>query len=282
MRKELRHRWFERRWTTKLFCLLMLFISQFLIFSCSETKNLAEGEVLYTGIKRVSYDKMPKPEQEKGDTTGVITALGNAYNTVSDYLTGTIDESPKSKELDKPLAVNPSPLTLNPKKNREAYATAKSEVEGVLAYKPNNSLMGSSYYRQPLAVGLWTYNKYLYSKKRFGKWIFNTFAATPVTLTTVNPRVRTQVAQNTLRNYGYFRGQVSFDTIPQKHPRKGCLRGASWRTFPFGQHCLFEFSPEGRFPDTQQHALDGAASERPLQRTQPRRGTQTPERCIPQ
>lgn len=220
MRKELRHRWFERSWTTKLFCLLMLSISQILIFSCSETKNLAEGEVLYTGIKRVSYDKMPKPEQEKGNTTGVITALGNAYNTVSDYLTGTKDESPKSKELDKPLAVNPSPLTLNPKKNREAYATAKSEVEGVLAYKPNNSLMGSSYYRQPLAVGLWTYNKYLYSKKRFGKWMFNTFAATPVTLTTVNPRVRTQVAQNTLRNYGYFRGQVSFDTIPQKHPRK--------------------------------------------------------------
>lgn len=198
-----------------------LLLVLFIFFSCSETKNLAEGEVLYTGIKRVEYDKMPKMEKKSQvDSTGVITALGNAYNTVSDYLTGTKDNSQTSKEQDNPLTLHPSSFTLNPKLDKEAYAIAKSEVEGVLAYKPNNSLMGSSYHRQPLAVGLWTYNKYLYSKKRFGKWMFNTFAATPVTLTTVNPRVRAQVAQNTLRNYGYFRGQASFDTIAQKHPRK--------------------------------------------------------------
>lgn len=200
---------------------LLLFAFYFLLCltSCSETRNLAEGEVLYTGIKRIDYDKPPKQEPAKDDTVGVITAIGNAYNTVSNYLAGVKESS--APDALSPTSTPASPSVLpNPKLDQEAYAVAKSEVKGVLAYKPNNSLMGSSYHRQPLAVGLWTYNKYLYSKRRFGRWMFNSFAATPVTLTTVNPRIRTQVAQNTLRNYGYFRGQASFDTIPQRHPRK--------------------------------------------------------------
>ena len=224
---------------------LILSFSYFLI-SCSETKNLAEDEILYVGIKSVDYDRLPKQKKEKRDTTGVITALGNAYNTVEGYLRGEKSdvrgerndfsgewrvESGERNVLDlqnntqgENLSSLHAPLSTlypdNPKLDREAYATAKSEVEGVLSYAPNNSLMGSSYYRQPLAVGLWTYNKYVYAKHRFGKWMFNTFAATPIYLTTVNPRIRAKVAQNTLRNYGYFRGQVSYDTIPQRNPRK--------------------------------------------------------------
>ena len=50
----------------------------FLTFSCSETKNLAEGETLYVGIKEVAYDRMPKLQKATPDSTGVITALGNA------------------------------------------------------------------------------------------------------------------------------------------------------------------------------------------------------------
>ena len=183
--------------------------------------------MLYTGIKEVAYDRMPKQKHGKRDSTGVITAIGNAYNAVEGYISGVKNEELRMKNEkgdSKTLAANEnfnsSLLTLNSSLDKQAYSTAKSEVEGVLAYKPNNSLMGSSYYRQPLAIGLWTYNRYVGSKSRFGKWMFNTFAATPVTMTTVNPRVRAQVAQNTLRNYGYFRGQASFDTIPQRHPRK--------------------------------------------------------------
>ena len=209
--------------------LLPFFIlhSSFFIFSCSETKNLAEGETLYVGIKEIAYDRMPKQQKAKPDSTGVITAIGNAYNTVEGYISGIKNDELKmkneegdSKTLAANESVNSSLLTLNSSFDKEAYATAKSEVEGVLAYAPNNSLMGSSYYRQPLAFGLWAYNKYLYSKHRFGRWMFNTFAATPITLTTVNPRVRVQVAQNTLRNYGYFRGQARYDTIAARHPRK--------------------------------------------------------------
>ncbi|MBQ9560119.1 MAG: BamA/TamA family outer membrane protein [Bacteroidaceae bacterium] len=193
---------------------LILFLT--LLCSCSETKNLAEGEKLYVGIKEIAYDRPPKKQTATNDSTGVITALGNAYNTVEAYLTGGKEQEGKTTNAPQESL----PPTHNEKRDLEAYATAKDEVEAVLAYSPNNSLMGSSYHRQPLAIGLWTYNKYVYSKRRFGKWMFNTFAASPVYVTTVNPRVRAQVARNTLRNYGYFRSQTSFDTIPQRNPKK--------------------------------------------------------------
>ena len=192
-----------------------------LLCSCSETKNLAEGETLYVGIKKVNYDKPVKPETDN-DTTGVITALGNAYTTVSGLMAGdpSAQEVLTNLQSDSLIKAQAKADEQWSKQDREAYALAKSEVEGVLAYAPNNSLMGSSYYRQPLAFGLWAYNKYVYSQKRFGKWMFNTFAASPIYMTTVNPRVRTQVARNTLRNYGYFRGQASYEDVPQKNPKK--------------------------------------------------------------
>lgn len=192
-----------------------------LLCSCSETKNLAEGETLYVGIKKVNYDKPVKPESDN-DTTGVIIALGNAYNTVSGLVTGDASarEALNSLQSDSLAKTQTKVKEQWSKQDREAYTLAKSEVEGVLAYAPNNSLMGSSYYRQPLAFGLWAYNKYVYSQKRFGRWMFNTFAASPIYMTTVNPRVRTQVARNTLRNYGYFRGQASYKDVPQKNPKK--------------------------------------------------------------
>ena len=211
------------KWTTLFAHFLILSISLFLLLSCSETKNLAEGEILYTGIKRVSYDKPIKNEPQR-DSTGVIIALGEAYNTVSNYLRpnhAQADDTLRKPKGDAPNTItSPAPSANSGRLDKAAYALAKSEVEGVLAYSPNNSLMGSSFYRQPLAIGLWTWNRYVNSQKRFGRWMFNTFAATPITLTSVNPRVRTQVAQNTLHSYGYFRGTASFDTIPMHHPRK--------------------------------------------------------------
>lgn len=200
-----------------LHCLVVL--GTVLIGACSQTRNLAEGETLYVGIKKVDYDPLPvEAKATESDSTGVITALADAYDTVSKLLTG---DSSVALQADSALSKRQKDsIKWVSKRDKDAYATTKSEVEGVLAYAPNNSLMGSSYYRQPLAVGLWIYNRYVYSQKRFGKWMFNTFSASPVYMTTVNPRVRTQVAQNTLRNYGYFRGSVAYDTVPQKNPRK--------------------------------------------------------------
>ncbi len=194
-----------------------------LLSGCSETRNLAADEVLYTGIKKVEYDKYrPKADSLEHEQEGVIMALGNAYNAVNDLLHGNVSnqELQQDKEVDERLRDSIRTLQRN---DEEAYEAAKAEVLGVLAKSPNNSLMGSSYYRFPLPVGLWIYNNNVYKKSRWSRWMMNNFAANPVYITTVNPRVRARVAQNTLRNHGYFRAQVGHDTIPQRNPKKAKL-----------------------------------------------------------
>lgn len=107
------------------------------------------------------------------------------------------------------------------KKATFAESVALTEVDAALAYEPNNSFMGSSSVRFPLPVGLWIYNRFVNDQKTaFSKWMFNAFSTTPVTLTMVNPETRVQVATNTLQNYGYFQGKVSYDIIPQSNPKK--------------------------------------------------------------
>ncbi|MCR4764854.1 MAG: BamA/TamA family outer membrane protein [Bacteroidaceae bacterium] len=93
---------------------------------------------------------------------------------------------------------------------------ALEEVTAALATAPNNALLGSSSVRIPFPIGLWIYNAYAKSEKGLGKWIFNHFAADPVFMSTVNPGIRTQAAKNILRDYGYFRGSVSYEVIPHK------------------------------------------------------------------
>ena len=115
--------------------------------SCSTTKNLPEGEVLYTGIKKIEVTDEDK-------TTAGEDAL--------------------------------------------------AEVEGALAYPPNNALLGSSSIRVPLPFGLWVYNAFVNKKGKIGKWIFDKLAAKPVFVSTVNPEVRIKVAQNLLKEYGYL------------------------------------------------------------------------------
>ena len=74
--------------------------------------------------------------------------------------------------------------------------------------------MGSSFVTHPFPIKLLIYNRYAGSKHRFGKWMFNHFAASPVLMSNVNPRLRSTVAKNTLRSRGYFRAQTSFETVP--------------------------------------------------------------------
>ncbi len=192
-----------------------------LLSACSETKNLAADELLYTGIKHIDYDRY-EPKADSLGQEGVIVALGNAYNAVSGLLHGDASQTISMQAGQDDGALRDS-IEMLQRQDKDTYAEAKSEVEGVLSKSPNNSLMGSSYYRFPLPVGLWIYNKNVYKNTRWSRWMMNSFAANPVYVTTVNPRVRTRVAQNTLRNYGYFRAQVSFDTIPQRNPKKAKL-----------------------------------------------------------
>lgn len=102
------------------------------------------------------------------------------------------------------------------KDKSDAGTTTLEEVEAALACPPNNAFLGSSSIRTPFPYKLWIYNKYVNSKSKLGKWIFNKFAATPVFISTVNPELRAKVATNILHNYGYFQGNVSYEVLPNK------------------------------------------------------------------
>ncbi len=97
---------------------------------------------------------------------------------------------------------------------------AWTEAEAALACAPNNAILGSSSLKFPLPVGLWMYNKYVNAEGKFGKWMFNRFAAKPVLMTAVNPELRAQIARNILHDYGYFNGTVDYEVIPLKSPRR--------------------------------------------------------------
>ena len=190
---------------------------------CSTTKNLPEGEVLYTGIKDIDYglSAKKKSKQKDGQQTGekgVITSFADAYKAVDELLSQrNLSALKRQEEL---TQAQKDSIEAVLRIEEEAFETAKEEVDAALAYAPNNSLFGSSSLRIPFPSGLWIYNATVGKQSRFSKWIFNTFAATPVFISTVNPKTRALVAQNTLRNYGYFNGTVGYEILPEKNPKK--------------------------------------------------------------
>mgnify|MGYP002619953210 CR=1 FL=1 len=103
-----------------------------------------------------------------------------------------------------------------------AESEALSEVKALLAYPPNNSLFGSSSVRTPLPIGLWIHNRFEGKENPtdFDKWLNNAFGSEYVTINAVNPQTRAQIATNTLQNYGYFNGNVTYKLIDQPNPKK--------------------------------------------------------------
>lgn len=104
--------------------------------------------------------------------------------------------------------------------NTQHASDMKAEVEAALATAPNGSLFGSSYYRSPFSFRLSVYNKYANKDSGFARWMTRTFGRAPVLMSQVNPTLRASVAQSILRNNGYFRGNVTFETVPRKNPKK--------------------------------------------------------------
>lgn len=192
---------------------------------CSTTKAIPDDEQLYTGIKRITYTDDPSRARHKGgrDSVGVITAVGNAVEAVSEVLRGG-----GTKSVTDMLAANKKELTKAERKTQKEaqkraeadFATAKEEVEAVLAYPPNNALFGSSYYHSPLQIGLWIHNSFAGSEEGLGKWLFNHFGTEPVLVSNVSPEMRAKVATNTLHNYGYFHGKVGYDVLTNKSNKK--------------------------------------------------------------
>lgn len=196
-----------------------------LVSSCYETRYLPADEVLYTGISDIAYghrsQKNSRKKSKKAmEEEGVITSIADAYNNIESLLSGNGQLKPK--EVDESLLSPKQQDSLRAENalQEQALAQVREEVDAVVGIAPNNSFFGSPSLRFPLPVGLWVYNRYVGSNSRFGRWMFNTFAADPKFITSVNPRMRAQVAQNVLHNYGYFGGQVLYDVQPQQNPRK--------------------------------------------------------------
>ena len=107
----------------------------------------------------------------------------------------------------------------------QAGEAALEEIRAALDYPPNNALLGSSTVRLPLPFGLWIYNALVHKEGKVGKWLFETFAAKPVLMTNANPEVRVRVAQNLLKENGYFRGDASYELVPNaKDPKQAKVR----------------------------------------------------------
>ena len=133
-----------------------------LLASCSTTKNLPEGETLYSGIKAINYTNKDK------SANGVKTM---------------------------------------------------EEIEAAISIAPNNSFFGSATMQTPLPLGLWIWNGFQHYKKGVGRWFFNSFAADPVLLSSVNPDTRVKVAESLLKDYGYFNGSINYTVDTLKNPR---------------------------------------------------------------
>ena len=191
---------------------LLLVLSLWAFSACSTTDNLPDGEVLYTGIRNINYLKDgEKIKSSRKDTSGVIMAIAATAERVDRLLKGT---GSLLRTMDDGAASDSAGEAEPRKESRAeelALATAVEEVNAVLEYSPNNALFGSAYHRTPLPVGLWAYNRYVNKEGNFQKWMFKSFASDPVLISTVNPATRVKVAANTLRNYGFFHGNVKYD-----------------------------------------------------------------------
>lgn len=204
----------------KVYILPILVLLAMMLTGCYQTKNIPEDEYLYAGIKDFAYGhRWDEKERKNKDTTGVITAVADAYTAVEDILRGntSIVEEKAKRELTKE---EQDSIRAQELIDKEAYNTARAEVAGALAYPPNGTIMGSSRWTHPFTIGLWVWNRYGQSESAFGKWMMNTLGATPKYISTASPSIRTQVARNTLRNHGYFRGDVQYRIEDVKNPRK--------------------------------------------------------------
>lgn len=139
----------------------------------------------------------------------------------------------------------------------EHLSAMKEEVEAALATIPNGSLFGSSYYSTPWSWRLWVYNKYAGKTSGFAKWMTKSFGKPPVLMSQVNPALRASVARSVLRNNGYFRGDVSYETVSLKNPKK-CKIGYTIRLDSLFTVDSIAYT---NFPPATKQLIDSTANE---------------------
>lgn len=143
--------------------------------------------------------------------------------------------------------------------------TMKEEVEAALATEPNGSLFGSSYYSMPWSWHLWVYNHYSGRNSRFAQWMVRSFGKPPVLMSQVNPTLRASVARSVLRNNGYLRGNVNYEVVQRKNPKKAKI------AYSIHLDSLFTVDSIAYvgFPEDIQHLIDSTSSERLVESGKP-------------
>lgn len=125
------------------------------------------------------------------------------------------------------------------------YFETKAEVDAALQMAPNGALFGSSYYRTPFPFGLWIWNAFHEKEDGFSKWMTKSFGKQPVLMSNVNPALRSQIANNILRNNGYFHGDVGYEIVDTKNPKKQKIR----YNVSMGEPCLIDTLAYTHFPE---------------------------------
>ncbi len=141
----------------------------------------------------------------------------------------------------------------------------KAEVEAALATAPNGALFGSSYYRSPFSWRLWVYNRFNGKSSKFAKWMIKSFGKPPVLMSKVNPALRASVAQSVLRNNGYFRGSVTYETVALKNPKKCKI---TYSVHPDSLYTFDSIAYVG-FPDAQRQLIDSTIADASVHRDVP-------------
>lgn len=143
--------------------------------------------------------------------------------------------------------------------------TTMEEIEVALATEPNGSLFNSSYYSVPWSWHLWVYNKFSKKDSRFARWMTKSFGKPPVLMSQVNPALRISVAKSVLKNNGYFRGNVTYETVTRRNPKKAKI------AYTVTLDSLFTIDSVAYvgFPADMQQLIDSTAGERLISRGTP-------------
>ena len=155
--------------------------------------------------------------------------------------------------------------TLKNNPYEEHISTTKEEIEAALATKPNGSIFGSSRITVPWSWHLWVYNKYAGKDSKFAKWMTKSFGTPPVLMSKVNPTLRASVARSVLRNNGYFRGDVTYETFPQKNPKKSKIG----YTVTLDSLYTIDTLQYVNFPEQMQALIDSTSEERAIHSNDP-------------
>lgn len=166
---------------------------------------------------------------------------------------------------DDQLFVGLTNITYENYQKNQHFIETQEEIEAALATAPNGALFGSSYYRSPFPVGLWVWNATTGSHGVLKKWLNKTFGKEPVLMSQVNPALHASVARSVLRKNGYMHGNVTYEEVTQRNPRKAKI------AYTVRLDTLFRVDSMEYvgFPSDMQHLIDSTAQEAYLYRGAP-------------